>query len=381
MRARPMLLWRKGRANSESVSGGSNFAFADLLRKSVRSSEPDVLPELLDAAFEQWPDNAKSPKCTTTRLDGSVWARGDVLPSVVFCGGVGGVSAEANVRRDGKCEITALVIECGPEVCQTRRRLNSPSVPVLQQRTVNANETKRAVARFLPRSHWRGAWFQSPSSCKKASTAHMAGRRDTGAALSDATFRIQMIRKLGPAIWTLGHASELHQFARRGKCHTAIFFSSKAALPVPCDVPDAACCHCFLGWPSSWHLRFTSRPWRGLRPTWLCGSFFFARVVKFRQSVLDSQRKGKRRGQGRGRRSGRGNGKWKRHGKGRWRGRERGRGRGKGNRKWHGNGRWGGCESESGSGSRSERTFGSNRSGKCAWRTPQEADLRRAALV
>ena len=64
------------------------------------------------------------------------------------------------VRRDGKYVITALVIECDPEVCQTHR-LNNPSVPVLQQRIVNANETKHIVARFLPRSHWRRAWFHS----------------------------------------------------------------------------------------------------------------------------------------------------------------------------------------------------------------------------
>ena len=50
----------------------------------MRSSEPDVPSELHNTTFEQWLDNAKSPKYTITRLDGSVWARDDVLPSMVF---------------------------------------------------------------------------------------------------------------------------------------------------------------------------------------------------------------------------------------------------------------------------------------------------------
>ena len=214
-----------GRANSESVLSGSNFAFAAALpRQSVRSAEPDVLPELHNATFEQWLANVQDPKYTITRLDDSVWARDDVLPSVVFCGGMGGVSTGSIVRRDGKYVITALVIECDPEVCQTHR-LNNPSVPVLQQRIVNANETKHIVARFLPRSHWRRAWFHSSNSCKKASTANMTGR-DIGAALSDTIFYIQMMEKLGPAIWTLENVSELHQFFR-GKYPTAHVFSMK----------------------------------------------------------------------------------------------------------------------------------------------------------
>ena len=53
-------------------------------RQSVRSSESDVLPELHNATFEQWLANVQNPKCTTTRLDDSVWARDDVLPSVWF---------------------------------------------------------------------------------------------------------------------------------------------------------------------------------------------------------------------------------------------------------------------------------------------------------
>ena len=111
------------RANSESVSSGSNFAFAAALpRQSARSSEPDVLPELHNATFEQWLANVQTPKYTITRLDGSVWAQDDVLPSVVFCGGMDGVSTGSIVRRDGKYVVkTALVIECGPEVCQTHQ--------------------------------------------------------------------------------------------------------------------------------------------------------------------------------------------------------------------------------------------------------------------
>ena len=46
------------------------------------------------------------------------------------------------------------------------------------------------------------AWFHSSNSCKKANTANMTGR-DIGAALSDTIFYIQMMEKLGPAIWTL----------------------------------------------------------------------------------------------------------------------------------------------------------------------------------
>ena len=103
--------------------------------------------------------------------DDSAWARGGVLHSVVFCGGMGGVSKGSIGRCDGKYAITALVIECGPEVCQTHR-LNNPSVPVLQLRIVNANETKYTDSHFLPRSHWRRAWFHSSNSCKKASTAN-----------------------------------------------------------------------------------------------------------------------------------------------------------------------------------------------------------------
>ena len=57
--------------------------------------------------------------------------------------------------------INALLIECDhDEVCQTHR-LNNPSLPVLQQRIVNVNETKHTAARFLPRSHWRRALTQN----------------------------------------------------------------------------------------------------------------------------------------------------------------------------------------------------------------------------
>ena len=50
--------------------------------------------------------------------------------------------------------------------------------------------------------------------------------RDIGAALSDMIFYIQMMEKLGPAIWTLDNVSEPHQFFR-GKYPTAHVFSMK----------------------------------------------------------------------------------------------------------------------------------------------------------
>lgn len=73
----------------------------------VRCSEPEVLPPLYHATFKQWLDNQNEPKFTIMSLHASVWDRDDVLPSVIFYSGMGGMSAGNLVKREGKYVITA----------------------------------------------------------------------------------------------------------------------------------------------------------------------------------------------------------------------------------------------------------------------------------
>ena len=106
---------------------------ADECGARARVHEPSALPPLHDATFEQWLENVNRPTHTIMNLHPSVWDRDDVLPSLVFYAGPGGVSKGSVTIRDGKYVITALAIESVDYVCATHR-LNNPSVPVLRMR-------------------------------------------------------------------------------------------------------------------------------------------------------------------------------------------------------------------------------------------------------
>ena len=62
--------------------------------------------------------------------------------------------------------------------------------------------------------------------------------RDIEAALSDTTFYIQMMEKLGPAIRTLENVSELHQFFRGGCICTAAVCVTDAYITVDKHAQD-----------------------------------------------------------------------------------------------------------------------------------------------
>ena len=61
-------------------------------------------------------------------LHESVWDRDDVLPSVVFYSGMGGLGKGSVVRRNGKYVICAVAMDCDELACETHRLRTLPSV-------------------------------------------------------------------------------------------------------------------------------------------------------------------------------------------------------------------------------------------------------------
>ena len=103
-------------------------SFADEAQAAVSTAEPQALPPLWDATFEQWLSNINKPTHTIMSFHESVWDRDDVLPSVVFYSGMGGLSKGSVVRRHGKYVICAVAMDCDELACETHR-LNNPSIP------------------------------------------------------------------------------------------------------------------------------------------------------------------------------------------------------------------------------------------------------------
>ena len=114
------------------------------LNMLITTAEPQALPPLWDATFEQWLSNINKPTHTIMSFHESVWDRDDVLPSVVFYSGMGGLSKGSVVRRHGKYVICAVAMDCDELACETHR-LNNPSIPVCQHRIGSHAETKRVV--------------------------------------------------------------------------------------------------------------------------------------------------------------------------------------------------------------------------------------------
>ena len=214
-------LWEEGAFAAASAGDAAADASTRTRRQPVYTAEPRALPPLKQATFEQWKANIQNPTHTIVSFDSSVWDRHDVLPSVVFYAGMGGISTGSHVYRDGFHIITAVAIEAEEAECATHR-LNNPSVPVLQMRMVNHEQVLEAVAKYLPRRHWRRLWAHASNSCKKASSSNMFGR-DMEVARQDTVWAIALLQKLKPAIWTLENVPTLHEYFR-GLYPTAYIF-------------------------------------------------------------------------------------------------------------------------------------------------------------
>ena len=71
-----------------SADTSAEASFADGAQAAVSTAEPQALPPLWDATFEQWLSNINRPTHTIMSFHESVWDRDDVLPSVVFYSGM-----------------------------------------------------------------------------------------------------------------------------------------------------------------------------------------------------------------------------------------------------------------------------------------------------
>ena len=70
------------------------------------------------ATWDDLMSNYKSPKFIFGKIDPGVWARSDVMPSVVLYAGIGGLCKGPIVRKGNKWVVCALAIEGDEEVAQ-----------------------------------------------------------------------------------------------------------------------------------------------------------------------------------------------------------------------------------------------------------------------
>ena len=173
-----------------------------------------------------WDDlmaNYKSPKFIFGKIDPSVWARPDVMPSVVMYAGIGGLSKGSIVRKGNKWVVCALAIEGCEEVAQVHQ-WNNPSVPVVVHHMKKMAEVLALVEEYLPRKYWGKMWIHASNSCKLAAAANML-KRDLEAARADTLWAISVMQRMQPAVWTLENVPGLHQFFK-GKFATCYIFDA-----------------------------------------------------------------------------------------------------------------------------------------------------------
>ena len=81
-----------------------------------------------------------------------MWARPDVMPSVVMYAGIDGLSKGSIVRKGNKWVVCALAIEGDEEVAQVHQ-WNNPSVPVVVHHMRKMAEVLALVEEYLSISH------------------------------------------------------------------------------------------------------------------------------------------------------------------------------------------------------------------------------------
>ena len=175
------------------------------------------------ATWEDLMANYKSPKFIFGKIDPSVWARPDVMPSVVMYAGIGGLSKGSIVRKGNKWVVCALAIEGDEEVAQVHQ-WNNPSIPVVVHHMRKMAEVLALVEEYLPRKYWGKMWIHASNSCKLAAAANML-KRDLETARADTLWAISVMQRMQPAVWTLENVPGLHQFFK-GKFATCYIFDA-----------------------------------------------------------------------------------------------------------------------------------------------------------
>ena len=175
------------------------------------------------ATWDGLMSNYKSPKFIFGKIDpsASVWARPDVMPSMVMYAGIGGLSKGPIVRKGNKWVVCALAIEGDEEVAQVHQ-WNNPTVPIVVHHMKKMAEVLALVENYLPRKYWGKMNIHASNSCKLAAAASVL-KRDLEAARADTLWAISVTQRIQPAVWTLENVPGLHQFFK-GKFATCYIF-------------------------------------------------------------------------------------------------------------------------------------------------------------
>ena len=148
-----------------------------------------------------WADlmaNYKSPRFIFGKIELSVRARPDVMPSVVMYAGIGGLSTGCIVRKGNNWVVCALAIEGDEEVAQVHQ-WNNPSAPTVVHHMKKMAKVLALVEEYLPRKHWSEMWVHASNSCKLPAAANML-KRDLETARADTLWEISVMQRMQPAV-------------------------------------------------------------------------------------------------------------------------------------------------------------------------------------